>query len=248
MLTNSLRKTVDLILPPRCIVTGNIVDRQNAIDAQAWAAINFIADPCCERCGFPFDFPADSESGVSLCAACLKSPPPYDRARASLVYDEASKPMILGFKHGDKTHAVNSFIPWLKIAGTELLTETDFLVPVPLHRWRLLRRRYNQAALLASSLARETKTACLADALLRTRATPMQGHKKARHRRANVRHAFAINPKHRERIEAASILLIDDVFTSGATISECARTLKKAGAASVNALTLARVVRPVQVI
>jgi ComF family protein len=117
------------------------------------------------------------------------------------------------------------------------------IVPVPLHRWRLLKRRYNQAALLAWGLARETGKTCLPEALIRIRQTPPQGHKRARDRVANVKRAFAVNPRDAERLAGRSVLLVDDVFTTGATLRECAQTLLGAGVRDVHVLTVARVLR-----
>jgi ComF family protein len=227
------------ILPPRCPVTQEIVDYQGTLSPAAWVSLNFIAAPYCKSCGVPLELDLGKET---QCLPCMDSPPVYDRARAALVYDEQSKGLILGFKHGDQTHTVVNFVPWLRQAGVQMLDECDILIPVPLHRWRLLQRRYNQAALMAMALGRATRKAVWADGLVRTRSTPIQGHLNRTERARNVAQAFAVNPK--REVQGKNILLIDDVYTTGATVSECAKALKKAGAARVDVLTLARVVRP----
>ncbi len=232
---------LDALLPPRCIVTGEIVDRQGAVSAQAWQALVFITDPLCRRCGIPFAFEAGEEL---LCAACLKREPFYDRARAALVYDDASRDMILRFKHADQIHAIHSFLPWMLRAGADILPGADMVMPVPLHRWRLLKRRYNQAALIAKIISKNSYIEFVPDILVRRRATPSQGHKSALERRKNVRRAFTLHPRRAASVAGKRIVLIDDVLTTGATVSECAKTLKKAGALSVDVLALARVVRP----
>lgn len=132
---------------------------------------------------------------------------------------------------------------WLFRTGQGALEGADLVLPVPLHRSRLIKRRYNQAALLAQKLAVRARLPCLPDGLLRNRPTPTQGHLGYKERHKNVKSAFAVNPRYRSRIENASIVLVDDVYTSGATVKECAKSLRKAGASRIDVLTLARVVR-----
>lgn len=233
-----LLEILDIILPPRCIVTGDIVERQGMISAQGFAGLYFIGFPHCSCCGVPFEFEVE---GTAQCAECLKEPPGYETARSALKYNDRSRDVILGFKHADKTHAVTAFAPWLKRAGEGMLGQADFIVPVPLHRWRLLSRRYNQAALMAFALARETGVKCLPDALARVRATPSQGHMDRKDRADNVRKAFAFNMRYAGQVKGKTIVLVDDVYTTGSTVKECAKVLLGAGAAKVHVLTLARV-------
>lgn len=243
----SIAKMLDFVLPPRCIVTGEIVSQQGLVSPQAWAALNFISDPQCNRCGLPFDFDDGEAKEGNVCGACLKSPPVFDKARAALVYDDASRDIILAYKHADHTEYVPSFIPWLNQAGAEILAQADYLVPVPLHRWRILRRRYNQSALIAQYLSGDTKIPCLLGALKRARATLTQGHLQVNERYKNVKNAFTVNHHCFDLIQKKHIVLIDDVYTTGATVTECSKALLKAGVSSVNILTLARVVKPVRV-
>lgn len=238
----SFAKLIDVVLPPRCPFSGEIVDSAGTISPSAWAALSFITAPYCDACGFPFDFSVPKGAGETLCAACLADRPPYKHARAALVYNDASRDFILGFKHGDQIHSVVAMVPWLKQAGADLLAEADVIAPVPLHRWRLLRRRYNQAAIIGRAMAAASGKSFVPDALTRTRATPTQGHLKARERAQNVKHAFAVHPK--RNFAGKKILLVDDVYTTGATVNECVKVLLKAGAAEVSVLTLARVVKP----
>lgn len=231
---------INLLLPPRCPVSGEIVDRQGALSPDVWRALTFIEEPCCQQCGLPFAFRV--ETGA-LCAPCLAKPPVFQQARSAMVYDDASRELILAFKHGDRLESVPVLIPLLRRAGTSLLDRAEIIVPVPLHRWRLLRRRYNQAGLLAQALGRAAGKDVMVDALVRTRATPSQGHLNAGQREKNVRHAFAPGRSAAARLSGKSVLLVDDVYTTGATLSECARVLLAAGAKDVLVLTLARVVR-----
>lgn len=239
-----LHAIVDTILPPRCIITGDAVDSQGTISPKAWADLSFITAPFCTCCGFPFEFDTGFENAENLCAACLKERPVFSKARSALIYNDASRDLILGFKHGDKMHAVVTMTPWLKLAGADLWAEADLVVPVPLNRWRLMRRRFNQSAIMAQETAKAIRKDVIVDALLRTRATPSQGHLKAGERAENVKNAFTVNPKRAGEVTGKNIILIDDVYTTGSTVSECAKALLKGGAASVNVLSLARVVRP----
>lgn len=236
--------TMEWLLPARCPLTGEAVERQGMIAPAAWAALRFVALPQCPSCGIPLTLAAESAGIPDLkCADCLNDPPPFMAARSSLVYDDASRKLILGFKHADQTYAVKTFVPWLARAGAAFWPHDPILVPVPLHRWRLLRRRYNQAALLAHGLARETKRLCVPDLLERIRHTPTQGHLKAEERARNVSRAFIVNPRHAATLQGRSVVLVDDVLTTGATVRACTNALLKAGATSVNVLTIARAVK-----
>ena len=238
---NRVGQAVDIVLPPRCVVSGEIVDRQGAVSAKVWRDLHFVAAPICDCCGYPFGFEVADKT---LCASCLSDPPPFKSARAALVYDDTSRDMILKFKHGDKTHAVHAFISWLKRAGAEMLPDADLIIPVPLHRWRLLKRRYNQAALIALYLARQTNALYAPDILLRQKATQTQGHLSVKDRAQNVKNAFVIPEKGIAALKDKKVVLVDDVYTTGATINECCKVLHKAGAGQIDVLTVARVVRP----
>jgi ComF family protein len=201
-----------------------------------WKQIQFIAPPFCACCGAPFDIPAGA--GM-LCGSCLTSPPLFKSARAAMLYDEASRKLVLGFKHGDRTYAARALAVWMHRAAGEFLAEVDVLVPVPLHRWRLFRRRYNQSAILAAQVAALAEKPVWPFVLRRIRATPTQGHRKRKERQENVRGAFAVTD--RAAIAGKTLLLVDDVLTTGATVEECTRMLLEAGAKQVHVLTLARV-------
>jgi ComF family protein len=232
---------LDLMLPPRCLACHGAVARQGALCARCWSGLQFLGDPQCLSCGLPFDF---DPGEPSRCGGCMRRPPPFDKARAALAYDEASRPLLLGFKHADRTHAAPPFGQWLARAALDLLGETEVIVPVPLHRWRLVRRRYNQAALLAHALGRARGLPVEADLLVRRRATPSQAGRSRLARQRNVQGAFAVRPGRGGAIRGRRVLLVDDVLTTGATVAECARVLNRAGAGAVDVVTLARVLRP----
>jgi ComF family protein len=160
-----------------------------------------------------------------------------------MIYNEASRDLILSFKHGDRTHAAAAYGKWLHRTGLQLVEENDLLLPVPLHWSRLFHRRYNQAALLAVEIARFCQMPVETNLLLRPKKTASQGHKTPNQRYNNLRGAFSV-PVHAEiKLKARRVLLVDDVFTTGATVSACSKTLLQAGVKSVDVLTLARVVR-----
>ena len=197
--------------------------------------------PLCGRCGIPFEVPLDGE-----CAVCLSHPPSFDRARAILRYDDVSRAPILALKHADRLDLVPGFSQWLERAGRELIAGSDLIVPMPLHRFRLWRRRYNQAAELARALSRRSGLPLDTAALIRSRPTPSQGAMpSAKARRRNVLGAFRVPD--REKVAGRHVLLVDDVLTTGATAEAASRALRRAGAAGVQILALARVVRAAEI-
>ena len=177
----------------------------------------------------------------ALCADCARQRRSWDRARAALRYDRNSRHLVLGLKHGDRTHVAGAFGRWMHRAGSEVLAGADLLVPVPLHWTRLFQRRYNQAALLAQAVHAAGGPPVAADWLIRRRRTPSQGHLGPAARERNVRAAFAVRAGRSFR--GKRIVIVDDVMTTGATVEECARVMKRAGAAFVGVLTLARALR-----
>lgn len=238
-LKRAAARTLDVLFPPRCLKCGTELDSTGALCADCWPQITFIAAPHCACCGAPF--PYDAGPGA-ICASCAQATPDFDRARAVFVYSDASRDLILAFKHADQTHAVPGFGKWLARAGAELLSDADFIVPVPLHRRRLFARRFNQSALLAHAIAKETGRAVAPDALIRTKRTRPHVDMGRSARMTNVAGAFKVNPRWSEALAGAKVVLVDDVLTTGATVSACARTLRRAGAARIDVLTLARVV------
>ena len=232
---------IDTVLPPRCAGTGEIVDVQGMISPAFWSQLQFIENPFCKACGIPFSFKIANDD--TLCAACIKQEPIFNLSRSAVIYNEASRKIILAFKYSDRLHSVHTFAPWLIRSGRTLIEQTDFIVPVPLHRRRLRERRFNQSALLAQEIAARTEKAHIPDALLRIRHTQPQQGLSVKERNKNVRGAFAVKESYLKTLKGKNVLLIDDVFTSGATLNECARILKAKGAAEVNVLTIARVTK-----
>jgi ComF family protein len=232
---------LDLLLPPRPLdepESRAAGVQWRGLTPPAWSRISFIEAPFCDRCGAPFDY--DLGPGV-ICATCRREAPAFDHARAACVYDEHVSDLILKLKHADRTDLSGLFARWIARAAADLLPRIDSVVPVPLHRWRLLSRRYNQAAEIARPLARQSRLAYWPDALVRRRSTGSQGGKSGDARRANVAGAFAVARAWRRRVAGRRILLVDDVLTTGATAEGCAMALKAAGAACVDVAVIARV-------
>jgi ComF family protein len=243
--TNAGRLMLDAVLPPLCLGCGEIVGAPGALCAACWQGFAFIAAPQCACCGDPF---AEHLGDAALCVACLARPPKFRRARAALAYDTQSRRLVLPFKHGDRTDIARACGGWMARAGSELLAEADLIAPVPLHWRRLLTRRYNQALLLARALVRAAPPGVehrlAPDLLRRHRWTGSQAGLRAKERRSNVRQAFEIHPRWAAELAGKTVLLVDDVLTTGATAEACARVLQRGGARHVDVLTLARVVRP----
>ena len=235
-----LSGAIDLLLPPRCAGCGVIVEAQGSFCVTCWARLPFITAPMCACCGLPF---ATAQGPGALCGACLGAPPQFE-ARAALAYDGPAREVVLRLKHGDRPHLAADMAGHLRRAAAEWLDDDKaLLVPVPLHRWRLWRRGYNQAAELAKAVARASDRPLLVDALLRVRATQSSQGMSPSERRRNLVGAFRVRAGARAIVDGRCIILVDDVLTTGATADACARVLRRAGAASVRLLTLARVVR-----
>jgi ComF family protein len=228
---------LDQVIPPTCLSCTETVGNSAALCPNCWSSLTFISEPFCQTCGLPFDLEDDDNQ---VCGPCLKKTPPYSLMRSSLIYDEASRPMILSFKHGDQLDACPTFAKWLATADPSMFHDVDVVTAVPLHWLRLLKRRYNQSAMMSNALAKTQNLRAIPDLLTRQRNTASQGHLTRNQRRANVRGAFRMNPRYQAFVEDKVVLLVDDVLTTGATIEACCLALRNAGAAEVRVLTLAR--------
>lgn len=230
----------DLIWPPRSLLSEAIVDRPGAIEPALWSELRFLDAPWCSRCGFPL--PSD-EGLDAVCAACAAHAPAYDTARAALAYDDHARRLVLDLKRGGRRDGLGVFARWMASAGRDALARADFLAPAPMHWTRLAVRSFNQAAWLAQELSRAAGKPWRPGALVRVKRRKSQAGLSASERRRNVAGAI----KASTRFEGKIIVVVDDVFTTGATLEACARALRKAGAAEVHGLTLARVVRPTDI-
>ena len=211
-----------------------------AVCAGCWGQIRFIERPYCERLGTPFS--QDLGPGL-LSPAAMADPPVWSRARAVAAFDDGpARQLVHRLKYGDRLDLAPCLGRWMSRAGAELLEEADLLLPIPLHPRRLAARRFNQAALLALAVSQDCGLPWAGDALVRIKATPPQVGLSRLQRQANLQGAFRVPDEALPRLRGASVVLIDDVLTSGATTNAAARTLRRAGVAEVNVLTFARVV------
>lgn len=232
-------RAADLLLPPLAHDSPEAV-AEAGLTPGIWSRIHFLDDPVCDGCGAGLELTPGPLSD-ERCAACLTQPYSFDRARAACVYDAASRDPILALKHADQQTFAPLFAQWISRAASDLIDQADVIVPVPLHRWRLLGRRFNQAAEIARPLARLRHREYLPDALIRTRHTPSQGGRSQRGRRDNVRQVFAVTPIGQQRLRGRQVLLVDDVLTTGATADAASRALLNAGARRVDLAVVARV-------
>lgn len=239
MLETMAKAVVDAVYPPRCVACPAPTASAGQLCAACWRETHFISGATCRRCGVPLVGEAAGMAGEeAVCESCLRHPPGWDRGAAALVYGGAGRRMVLALKHGDRLDTVRPLAAWMAAAGRELLAEADLVAPVPLHWRRLLRRRYNQSAELARAIGRLAGRPVVPDLLVRQRATsPQSGGREAR--AANQADAIRLAP--RRQVAGARVLLVDDVLTTGATLSGCADVLRAAGASGVDVLVLARV-------
>ena len=231
---------LNLIVPPRCPISGEMVNESGELSPEVWGQLQFIVSPFCASCGVPFSNETVTPADM-VCASCLLHAPQYDCARSAVVYDDLSKQLVLRFKHGDHLYLLKCFQPWLEHAGADIIDAADCVIPVPLHWTRMLKRRYNQAGILARAIADKYKLSFEPQLLKRVKATAPQGVRKVKDRKQNVSKAFHCPSP--DQLKGKAVLLIDDVMTSGATVDECAKVLKQAGARAVYVLSIARAVK-----
>jgi ComF family protein len=234
------RGFLQALVPARCLACGESVQDAAVVCVNCWQKLKLLDEPLCDVMGTAFAY--DQGEGV-LSAQALSHPPPWNKSRAAMVFDENSKGFVHAFKYGDKAEAGLFMLRMMQRAGHKLIAEADVIVPVPLHWRRLWHRRFNQAAYLAQKIAKDAAKPYEAQLLKRARATRQQVGLKADERRANMRKAFVVaDPK--AKLRGKKILLVDDVRTTGATISACVEALKAAGVHQVFVLTFALVDGP----
>ena len=233
------RGFLNSLMPPHCLVSGDRVEGPGLLSGRGWAQLNFIEAPFCPGCAVPFAIDHGSEA---RCALCLSNQHFYDQTRAALVYDDHSVPLVVSFKHGDHTDYAPLLARLMIRAGRDLITPDSVLMPVPLHPRRLQARRFNQSAMLSQAISREMGVITDVNSLVRLKNTRPQKDKSPEARKRNVSGAFGMRDGARD-IAGQHIILVDDVVTTGSTLSACARVLYRAGADRVDALVLARVVK-----
>lgn len=236
-LGEALAPAIDLVFPPRCPACGEGLAAQDGLCAACWGELAIPGEPACALCQRPFT--ADQPEG-SVCAPCLADPPRHDGIAAATLYNDAARKLVLAFKHGRRI----ALAPLLARLISARLPDVDaetLIVPVPLHRWRLWRRGFNQSALLAGELVRVRGGRLLVDGLGRRKATPTLGGLGRAARARALSGAIVVTPSRKAQLAGAKVVLVDDVLTSGATTTACVSALKRAGAAEVRIACFARV-------
>ncbi len=234
---------LNLLLPPHCPGCHARLPEPDHLCAACFVGCHLIAPPLCTACGVPFAHAGQGGAG-GMCPNCLAQPPAFRAARGAMAYQGIGKDLILRFKYASETGLANLFAPLMCRAGADLLSRATLIVAVPLHPTRLRARGYNQAVLLGRAIARRTGLPFLPDALIRTRATEKLRNTSALDRAQTMLGAISARASRLPRLAGQHILVIDDVMTSGATLSACANALREAGAKSIDGLVAARVKAP----
>jgi len=234
------RAAIGLLYPPGCIACQAATAEPHGLCAACWSGIRFIERPFCERLGTPFQV----DLGQPLLSpAAIADPPVFERARAVAEYDGTASLLVHRLKYNDRPELARALGAMMVRAGAELLRDADVIVPVPLHRWRLWRRHFNQAMALAKVAAEGGGVSCDPSLLARVRRTRRQVGLTKAQRRENLQGAFRVPSDAKARLEGKRVLLIDDVLTTGSTANAAARALLRGGAAAVDVLTFASVAR-----
>ncbi|EIZ77503.1 phosphoribosyltransferase [Novosphingobium sp. Rr 2-17] len=236
-LRESLAPLLDLVYPPRCPLCGAAIGGQTGLCTACWAELAIPGEPVCVACGRPF---GDAVPDGATCAPCLADPPRHDGIAAATLYNDASRKLVLSLKHGNRI-ALAPMMAALMTGKLAMVGPNWIVVPVPLHRWRLWKRGYNQAAELGREIARRTGARLEVDALLRRKATPSLGGLGKLARKRALSGAITARPNRLPVLKGAKVLLVDDVLTSGATSAACVSVLKRAGAEKVVIACFARV-------
>jgi len=236
-INTALKAVLDFALPPRCAGCGAIVADVHSFCGDCWSQVEFLGESGCMTCGMPLE-----ATDAELCGVCVAKPPRIERTRSAVAYDELSRSIAIRLKYGRKVALARTMARFM--APLVRPEHDPVLVPVPLHRGRLWQRGFNQSLLVANEIARATGLRSEARLLRRTRPTPALKGMSIAQRRKTVAGAFAVDPA--ADLQGRTVVLVDDVLTTGSTANACAKVLKKAGAARIELVSWARVIKPTQ--
>lgn len=234
-----VRQVLDFALPARCAGCGVIVAEVHSFCPDCWTQVEFLGESGCSTCGIPLEA-TDAEE----CGACLAAPPRIQRTRSAVAYDDLPRSIALRLKYGRKVALARTMARYMRPFVAEM--QDAILVPVPLHRGRLWQRGFNQSALVARELSRHTGLKSEPWLLRRIKHTPPLKGMSLRQRRKTVAGAFSVDAS--ADLQGRTVVLVDDVLTTGSTANACARVLKRAGASRIELVSWARVIRPAQMI
>lgn len=231
---------IDLALPPRCLACDRHVAAEGGLCMVCWGGFRLIERPYCQRLGIPFAYDLGPDA---LSAEAIADPPPFERCRAVAHFDDVARRLVHGLKYRDHGELARWMGQWMARAGADVVADADLVVPVPLHRFRLWMRRFNQSAALGQVIATRSGRRFAPTLLRRVRATAQQVGLSATDRDRNVRGAFRVSGEDRAALAGRRVLLVDDVYTTGATVKAATRALLRGGAGAVDVMVFARVVR-----
>lgn len=229
---------LQFLFPPICLACGTALEDNNSLCAACWVGFNPITAPYCPVLGIPFE---TQSLGESVSVLAIANPPDFDMSRSAVRYNDIAKVLTSKIKYGDRLELAPFIARFMHKAGADLFTENTVLIPVPLHYSRFLQRRYNQSAVLAREVGRLANLPLEYNLVYRSKKTAQQVGLSASQRRRNIEGAFTVRNNFLEKLAGRSIIIIDDVYTTGVTCNTLARTLKRAGATNISVLTFARV-------
>ena len=235
-----LETIIKLIFPPKCVLCEKIVEQDNTLCEKCWEKIKFIKEPFCDKCSSPLEYKV---SDKVICANCIKNKPPYIKLRSAVVYNSFSSKIIFRFKFYDKIYLKKFMAKTMIQSASDIIDKIDVIISVPLHKKRLIFRKYNQSLLLANEIGKITNKKVIYNFLLKNKNTIPQAKLNQKDRIKNLKGKFLINPIYLQEIEKykdLNFVLIDDVITTGSTITECIKTLNNAGIKNVYVITFAK--------
>lgn len=236
-----LQAALHLIYPPQCLTCDARVTTDFGLCGACWRETPFIAGLVCDHCGVPL--PGEDTGKPEYCDDCLTLARPWSQGRAALLYKANARRIVLALKHGDRLDLARPASQWLHRAAAPMIQPGMIVAPIPLHWLRLIKRRYNQAALLSAAVAKLADLDHCPDLLIRRRFTGSQEGRSRDGRFANMQDALALHPRRANRVDGQHVLLVDDVMTSGATFAAAAEACLAGGAKAISVLALARVAK-----